>query len=70
MSIHIIFTDGSNPYIRYNMTPEDFAREVLKWCKFFDLEYIGTTGDTILQFKATDKASAAPAPSGDDMPPW
>ena len=67
MSIHIIFSDGSNPYLKYNMAPAEFAAEVLKWSKTFDLEYTGTTGGDILHFTATDKLSSTrPA----DAPPW
>ena len=54
MSIHILFADGSNPYIRYNMTPEEFAREILKWSKSFELLFIQASG-TIFHFKATEK---------------
>lgn len=67
MSIHIIFANGSNPYIKYNMAPADFAAEILKWSKSFDLEYAGTTGGDILHFTATDKLSTK---RPDDLPPW
>ena len=55
MSIHIIFTDGSNPYIRYNMAPEDFAREIIKWSKSFTLAFLETTDNTIFHFEAESK---------------
>ena len=55
MSIHIVFTDGSNPYIRYNLTPEDFAREILKWSKSFNLAFQETTGNTIFHFTADER---------------
>lgn len=71
MSIHIIFADGSNPYIRYNLTPAEFAEEVLKWCKGFDMDYSGTTDGSILHFTATDKrARAIASVSAEDLPPW
>lgn len=38
MSIHILFDNGSNPFVRYNMTPAEFAKEVLKWDKTFILQ--------------------------------
>ena len=57
MSIHLLFADGSNPYIKYNLTPEEFAREVLKWSKEFDLEFIKST-DTIIHMRATVKQNA------------
>lgn len=55
MSIHIIFTDGSNPFIRYNLSPEDFAREILKRSKTFALAFHGTTDNTIFHFEAESK---------------
>ena len=53
MSLHIIFTDGSNPYIRYNMDPVTFAQEVLKWSENFSLVFDKTFGDSIVQIIAT-----------------
>lgn len=55
MSLHIIFADGSNPYIRYNMDPVEFAQEVLKWSKNFTLAFDKTFGDGIVQIIATNK---------------
>ena len=57
MSIHIVFTDGSNPYIRYNLAPEDFAREIIKWSKSFTLAFLETTDNTIFHFKAERKVT-------------
>lgn len=57
MSIHILFTNGSNPYLRYNMAPADFARELLKWAANYELEYIKAT-DNILHFRATERGAA------------
>lgn len=56
MSIHILFDDGSNPYIRYNMTPGEFAKELLEWSKLYDLKFIDTIMGTIFQFEAKQKA--------------
>ena len=56
MSIHLLFTGGSNPYIRYNMTPAEFARELLKWTENYNLEFIKAT-DSIIHFRATEKES-------------
>ena len=67
MTIHIIFADGSNPYIKYNMDPAAFAAEILNWSNSFDLEYSGTTGGDIIHFTATDKLSSK---RPDDLPPW
>ena len=57
MSLHLLFADGSNPYIKYNLTPAEFAREVLEWSKEFDLEFIKAT-DTIIHMRATGKQNA------------
>ena len=55
MSIHIMFTNGSNPYIRYNMDPKTFAREILKWSILYNLDHVKTTDGDILHFTATEK---------------
>ena len=55
MSIHIIFESGSNPYVRYNMTPEEFAKEIPKWSKNYDLKYDHVFGESIIQFVAKEK---------------
>lgn len=55
MSIHILFADGSNPYIRYNMPPDEFAMEILKWSKTFDLTFIKVSGESIFHFEAKEK---------------
>lgn len=67
MSIYIMFTDESNPFVRYNMTPAEFAAEVLKWSDNYDLVYTGTTGGDIIQFTATDKLGTV---RPGDLPPW
>lgn len=33
MTIHILFDDGSNPYVRFNMTDNEFTEELEKWNK-------------------------------------
>ena len=60
MSLHIIFSSGSNPYIRYNMTPVEFAKEILKWSQNYDQTYDKTFGEGIVQVIATDKNAAIP----------
>lgn len=55
MSIHILFADGSNPYLRYNMTPVEFAEEVLKWSKDYDLVFDKTYGIGVVQIMAKEK---------------
>jgi len=37
MSIHIQFENGSNPYVRYNMTDNEFTEELEKWQKNYIL---------------------------------
>ena len=64
MSLHVIFADGSNPYIRYNMDPVEFAQEVLKWSENFSLRFDKTFGDGIVQIIATAKV----APADPDAP--
>ena len=67
MTIHIMFTDGRNPYLRMNIEPMEFAKEILKLSKNFDLVYTETTGGDILHFAATNKlTSNRPA----DELPW
>jgi len=69
MSLHIIFADGSNPYIRYNMDPVEFAQEVLKWAENFDLVFDKAFGESIIQLKATAKGTPKSAvPTGEDEP--
>ena len=65
MSLHIIFADGSNPYIRYNMDPVEFAREVLKWSENFSLAFDKTFGEGIVQIIATAKNTV---PANPDAP--
>ncbi len=39
-SIHIVFRNGSNSYIRYNMDTKTFAKELTKWSRNYDLAII------------------------------
>lgn len=54
MSIHIMFTDGSNPYVRYNMTDNEFTEELEKWQKNYDL-ILNSTFGTIYTYTAKEK---------------
>lgn len=57
-SIHIQFADGSNPYVRYNMTAKEFAVEKAKWERRFTLVDQGTDdkyAKGIRFFKAYEK---------------
>jgi len=55
MSIHILFKDGSNPYLKYSMNPVEFATELLSWSKNYDLSFIKVTSDSIFHFEATER---------------
>lgn len=36
-SIHLVFADGSNPFVRYNITKDQLQEERSKWEKEYDL---------------------------------
>ena len=55
MNIHILFENGSNPYVRYNMSPAEFAEEILKWSDQFELTFKYVSGSNIFNFTAVDK---------------
>ena len=37
MTIHITFTNGSNPYIRFNMDKKQFRNELRKWKRNYNI---------------------------------
>lgn len=43
-SLHILFEDGSNPYVRYGMTVREFADELKKWDEHYILEPMAANG--------------------------
>ena len=53
-SIYIEFADESNPYLRYNMTPPEFFKEVKKWQKNYNLQVLRRI-NSIVYYKATEK---------------
>lgn len=55
MSMNIQFEDGSNPWIMYNMTPEEFARQIRRWSRNFELTFIECSYGHILSFFAKRK---------------
>lgn len=55
-SIHIEFADGSNSYLRYNMTPPEFFKEVKKWQKNYNLQELRCV-NSIIYYKATEKGA-------------
>lgn len=36
-TLHIKFLDGSNPWVRFCMSPEEFGNELIKWSKKYNL---------------------------------
>ena len=54
MSLHITFENGSNPYIRYRLTPKQYEKELSKWGKNYVLKFGGMIGDLIFGFKACE----------------
>lgn len=59
MSIHLIFANGSNPYVKFNMTEKEFEEEINAWCKnhILKLDYIE---DDIYNYKVFDKNKKFP----------
>lgn len=39
-SMHIAFADGSNPWVRFNMTRAEYGFEVNRWAKNFELQHL------------------------------
>lgn len=52
MGIHITFTDGSNPYVKYRMTQKQYQMEVGRWSKKFHLRKLRTVSN-ITYYEAT-----------------
>lgn len=57
MSIHIQFRDGSNPYVRYNMSYNEFTDELEKWQVNYELELDSVFG-TVYSYFAKEKNHA------------
>ena len=57
MSIHILFSNGSNPYVRYNMTDNEFTEELERWSENYILSPISVFG-TMYTYKAKEKNNA------------
>ena len=56
MSIHIVFENGSNPYVRYNMNDNEFTEELEKWSENYILTPISVFG-TIYSYSAKEKTN-------------
>ena len=57
MSIHILFEDGSNPYVRYNMTTDEFTEELEKWQVNYEMLPVSVFG-MIYSYLAKEKTNA------------
>lgn len=58
-TIHLVFADGSNPCVRYNISKEELQAERSKWEKEYDLYldryFKGIGGGGIYFYTATQK---------------
>ena len=57
MSIHILFENGSNPYVRFNMDSNEFTEELEKWQKNYTLKLNSVFG-MIYTYTAKEKINA------------
>lgn len=57
MSIHIRFANGGNPYVRYNMTTNEFTDELEKWQENYILTPESVFG-SIYTYYAKEKTNA------------
>ena len=39
-SMHITFADGSNPWVKFNMTRAEYGFEVNLWAKEYELQHL------------------------------
>ena len=46
-TLHIIFGDGSNPYVRFNMDEHTFRNELRKWKRHYNIVYGHWNGDIL-----------------------
>lgn len=46
-SLHIIFGDGSNPYVRFNMDEHTFRNELCKWKRHYNIVHGYWNGDIL-----------------------
>lgn len=54
-TLHIIFGDGSNPYVRFNMDERTFRNELRKWKRNYNI-VSANWNDTILTISVTQKS--------------
>lgn len=55
-TLHIIFGDGSNPYVRFNMEERTFRNELRKWKRNYNI-VSANWNDTILTISVTQKSA-------------
>lgn len=55
-TLHIIFGDGSNPYVRFNMDEHTFRNELRKWKRNYNI-VSANLNDTILTISVTQKSA-------------
>lgn len=46
-TLHIIFGDGSNPYVRFNMDEHTFRNELCKWKRHYNIVHGYWNGDIL-----------------------
>lgn len=54
-TLHIIFGNGSNPYVRFNMEERTFRNELRKWKRNYNI-VSANWNDTILTISVTQKS--------------
>ena len=54
--MHIVFEGGSNPYVKYGMTPKELNDEIIRWSKTYELKFINRVGNVIF-VKAKEKGA-------------
>lgn len=54
-TLHIIFGNGSNPYVRFNMDERTFRNELHKWKRNYNI-VSANWNDTILTISVTQKS--------------
>ena len=52
MNFYLEFENGSNPYIHYGLTPEEFAKQIQIWSEAFELRFCRVFEGNILMFRA------------------
>ena len=59
-SLHITFADGSNPYVRYDMSEEGFAHELTRWNENYIFavdDIVNKNGDMMTYITAYERST-------------